>query len=139
MVQAARRAEATAEPAAQAPTLRHGQWVQFPSDAPEHEGAHRSPEGNVVGIYQAGFWSVPPVVTRSGEDPPADPPAPEWVPPHVTVVAPDGHDHVILVDRKAVSVQVDPAKLRGLAPVLDLAHLPASRRAGLPDDFRLRP
>lgn len=139
MVRTIRSAGATVEAPAPAPTFRHGQWLRFPSDAPECKGAHRTAGGDVVGIYQAGYYATPPQVTRQGEDPPAEEPQPEWVPPHVAVVAPDGHNHVILVDRRAVDVRLDPATLDRVAPVLDLADLPESRRAGLPDGFRLRP
>jgi len=124
---------------------RDGQWVQFRSDAPECRDAHRTPEGFVVGIYREGSYAVPAVITPPGKQPPAEPPAPVWVPPHVAVLARQrsrtgGDNLVILVDGEAVDVRLDPAKIDGLAPLIEAAHMPEWRRPpGLARGAKLRP
>jgi len=93
--------------------FRHGQWV---STSTKFDGAHTTPDGRSVGIYQRGRTD-----SLGGESP-----------QHVAIVRPDGTNLVAFADSKAVDVLVDPADLTDLQPLLDLASLPPGRALTAP-------
>src|SRR4051812_19756620 len=91
--------------------LRHGQWVRFVADIP---GAHLTPDGKTLGIFQA---------AREGSAVAVDgKPAPTGHPAHVAVVRPDGTNLMRLSDdgQSVVKVAIDPAD----CPELEAAVVP---------------
>jgi hypothetical protein len=89
--------------------FRRGQWV---STSLAIEGAHTTPDGRSVGVYNPAYKD------SLGEE----------VPEQVSIIKPDGTNLVRLEGDVAVSVTFPPSELPDLKALVDPEHLPESRR-----------
>lgn len=99
--------------------FRNGQWVKFKGKV---HGAHTASDGKVVGIFQKGG------VDGLGQS----------APDRIMVVDGMGNNIPAIKDGALVNVSVEPEKAEGLVPVLDVADIPAARRATMREGFQLK-
>jgi hypothetical protein len=106
--------------------FRHGQWVKTSTEIP---GAHKSPDGKSIGIYQRA--RAVDHAAASDEDGTIIAKAfTELVPEHVAFVKENGKNLNRLADDGdgVTKVCVPPELLSDLEAVLDHDHLPESRK-----------
>jgi hypothetical protein len=87
--------------------FRKGQWVKTSTEFP---GAHKSPDGRCVGIYQPAYADSQGNVS----------------PEHVAIVKPDGTNLRVLEGSKAVQVSPHPSTLADLV-ACETADVPQDR------------
>lgn len=105
---------------------RHGQWVKFAAEIP---GAHLTPDGQTLGIYQRAR-EAPRVVKAGVDTASVETQGGEIVPAHVAVVRPDGTNLMRLSDcgNHAVKMAIAPHDCPGLEPAAVPADLPRCPR-----------
>ena len=100
--------------------FRHGQWVSTSTPIP---GAHTTPDGRPVGIYQAARKPV--VGSLDGKQIGSD----DRVPAHVAFVKASGENLTALSEdgNSVVNVRCSPTELKDLQPLIEVDHLPPGR------------
>lgn len=110
--------------------LRDGHWYSTSLPVP---GAHATPDGRAVGIYQRPERLIVPRPDGTlGRG--------DLIPGRIVFQAPDGHDLLRLEGRDRLArVEFAPDALPDLAPVALVDHLPDSRweRAAFPPGTKL--
>jgi hypothetical protein len=99
------------------PGYRNGQWVKFKNEVP---GAHTTPDGWTVGIFQRG------AVDGLGQA----------APDRIMVCCPKGNNIAFVDDEGQVKNRtLAPAAAVDLSPVLSTDHIPGSRLSTARDGF----
>jgi hypothetical protein len=116
--------------------LQDGRWYSIGRPVP---GAHCTPDGRAIGIFQRGERPLEPCFNDKGE---ITFRRGQKLPPRIAVQAPDGHD-LIEYDLsnphqpKCRRVVFALEHCGDVQPVIEADHLPESRKAHLPPGLRL--